>query len=1091
MRAYFEGLQRRADEAYDLAARARAKGFDPELYVEIPQTEDLASRVERLLEGYGVEGVAARIRALSERYDREEMSILVAKEMAARRARTKEEAIERAVRVGIAVLTEGILVAPLEGLAGVKVKRNPDGSSYVDLHYAGPIRSAGGTGQALSVLIADIVRRDLGIGRYVPLREEVERFKEEIPLYKQVQHLQYTPSAEEIDLIVSHCPVQINGEGTEEVEISGHRDLDRIETNRLRGGACLVVSDGLCLKAPKIQKHVGKLRIGGWEFVDAYLARKAGGAKEAHRAVEPSDKFIRDLVAGRPVLGHPSRKGGFRLRYGRTRASGLAAVAIHPAAMHVLGGFLAVGTQIRIERPGKAATVTPCDALEGPLVLLNSGDLLVVEDPEEGKRLASEVAEIVDLGEILIPYGEFLENNHVLLPGAYDVERYKLELRAAAGMLPSGWEAPTWEEAAEWCVAYGVPVHPRFNLFWHDLSVADLRTLRDAIVRGGRWEGDRLVLPRDETTKGLLVDLGVLHRVHGSDLLVGVHAAPLVACLGLAWNGAGWDPAPDVEADDPLAYVRALSGFVVRPRGPTRIGARMGRPEKAKERMMQPPPHALFPIGRAGGMQRLLKEAAAKGEVAVDVGVRRCQRCGKRWFLPRCTCGGRTETHGGTARFKVPLREALEAALGRVGLTRAPDIKAVKGMISASKTPEILEKGILRAKHKVFVFKDGTIRFDMTNLPLTHFRPREIDVPVERLRELGYDKDVHGQPLVGDDQLVEMRPQDFVASRVAGEYLLRVARFVDELLEKVYGLPPFYRAETPEDLVGHLLVGLAPHTSGGVLCRLIGYTGARAGYGHPYLHAARRRNADGDEDGVILLMDALLNFSRAFLPARRGGLMDAPLILTTRVDPNEIDKEAHNLDVGSSYPLAFYEATERMAHPREVEGLIDTVGKRVGSVLQYEGLAATHATRAVAAGPLTSAYTEGTMMEKLDAQLRLAVKIRAVDATDVVTRIVVHHFLPDLIGNLRAFSSQSVRCTKCNTKYRRVPLRGRCRECGGNLTLTVHASSVRKYLDVSKRIAEEYGVSSYLRQRLDLVDEAIHSLFTDDRVQELKLDDFL
>jgi len=47
-------------------------------------------------------------------------------------------------------------------------------------------------------------------------------------------------------------------------------------------------------------------------------------------------------------------------------------------------------------------------------------------------------------------------------------------------------------------------------------------------------------------------------------------------------------------------------------------------------------------------------------------------------------------------------------------------------MISKNKTPEAMEKGILRAKNDVFVFKDGTIRFDMTDVPLTHFRPKEI-----------------------------------------------------------------------------------------------------------------------------------------------------------------------------------------------------------------------------------------------------------------------------------------------------------------------------------------------------------------------------
>src|SRR3970040_1833950 len=242
LRTYFAALQREVEASYAIARAARARGFDPEIDVETPLTQDLASRVERLLKEYDVEGVARRIRELAKQHDREALAIVVAKEMAAGPAPSKERAVDRAVRVGLAILTEGILVAPLEGLAGVKVKRNRDGSSYVDLSYAGPIRSAGGTGQALSVLIADIVRRELGIGRYQPTKEEVERFKEEIPLYKQVQHLQYAPTDEEIELIVSNCPVGLNGEGTEDAEISGHRDLPRIETNRIRGGACLVVA---------------------------------------------------------------------------------------------------------------------------------------------------------------------------------------------------------------------------------------------------------------------------------------------------------------------------------------------------------------------------------------------------------------------------------------------------------------------------------------------------------------------------------------------------------------------------------------------------------------------------------------------------------------------------------------------------------------------------------------------------------------------------------------------------------------------------------------------------------------------------------
>ena len=1099
MRRYFAALEAGADACYRVASEARKKGFDPSLEVEIPKTQDLAARVEQLLHEYGVDGVARRIRELSQNHDREETAILVAKEFAHRPARTKEEAIDRAVRVGLAILTEGILVAPLEGLAEVRVKRNPDGSNYVDLSYAGPIRSAGGTGQALSVLIADVVRRDLGVGRYQPTRQEVERFKEEIPLYKQVQHLQYTPSDEEIELIVGHCPVAINGEGTEDVEISGYRDLPRLETNRLRGGACLVIADGLCLKAPKIQKHVRRLKIDGWEFIDGYVAAKGGtvGDQGKGAVLEPSETFIENIVAGRPVLCHPSRAGGLRLRYGKSRANGLASLSLHPATMVVLDEFIAVGTQIKTERPGKAGAVTPCDSIEGPLVVLDTGDFVAITSEAQARELRPRIKQIADLGEILVPYGEFLENNHPLVPGTFAIEWYREELRAAAGELPADWESPTWERALELSRDYRVPLHPAFNLFWHDLDVPGLVRLRDFVAREGRLEGSTLVLPTEAGIKELLVALGATHRVRGQELALEHHGPALLAGLGIEAVEGTLRPRPVVEASSGIEFASKNAGVPIKARSPTRIGARMGRPEKAAPREMQPPPHALFPLGQAGGLQRLVNEAVAKEALEVEVGLRVCGTCGKRWFLPKCTCGGFTQPRMKPMRQAVPLREVLDAAMARVGMTSLPEVKGVIGMISRSKTPEPLEKGLLRAKHDLRVFKDGTTRFDMTNLVLTHFRPDEIGLSIEAAHRLGYERDARGAPLEDPKQLVELRVQDIIVPETAGDFLAKVAQFVDELLERVYGLPPFYHIGTREDLIGQLVLTLAPHTSGGVMGRVIGFTKARAWFNHPYMVAARRRNADGDEDSVLLLLDALLNFSRSFLPEKRGGLMDAPLVLTTRIDPNEIDKEAHNMDLMSRYPLEFYRATERFALPKEVEPAMDLVSKRIGTVLQYEGFGFTHRVERIAAGPLTSAYVKGSMAEKMEAQLALALRIRAVDANDVVSRIVVHHFLPDLIGNLRSFSLQKFRCTKCSAIYRRIPLKGKCttivgkRECAGNLTLTVHESSVKKYLEITKRITSEYPVSPYLQQRIALIEEAITSLFTNEKAQDLKLDDFL
>ena len=121
MNAYFRQLQDEADRCYEVARKARARGMDPELDVEIRQAEDLASRVELLLE---FEGIADIIREAAKKHaNREEMSIVVAKKVAKEYRGPKHEALDKAVRVGLAVLTEGILVAPLDGIAEVKTTK--------------------------------------------------------------------------------------------------------------------------------------------------------------------------------------------------------------------------------------------------------------------------------------------------------------------------------------------------------------------------------------------------------------------------------------------------------------------------------------------------------------------------------------------------------------------------------------------------------------------------------------------------------------------------------------------------------------------------------------------------------------------------------------------------------------------------------------------------------------------------------------------------------------------------------------------------------------------------------------------------------
>ncbi len=1108
----------------EVAQAARGLGKDPTTEVEIPLAVDLAERVEKLI---GIPGIAARIRELERNgLSREEAALAIGIDFAEGRLGTgasKIESVENAIRTSVALLTEGVVAAPIEGIARVSLGKNDDGTDYLKVYYAGPIRSAGGTAQALSVLVADYVRRSVGIAPWRPRPDEVERYVEEIGLYKRVAGLQYSPSDDEIRTIVRNCPICIDGEPTEEEEVSGFRDLPRIETNRVRGGIALVSAEGIALKRPKLKKHVSKLGISGWEWLDSL----ASGKKEGD---DSSPKFLRDLIAGRPVFSHPSRPGGFRLRYGRARNTGLAAAGFNPASMLLLGEFMAPGTQVKVEQPGKAAAVAPVSSIEGPTVRLLNGDVVRFDSTQEilgwlpanckdprsiNTALKAHISKILDLGEILISFGEFLENNRPLAPASYTFEWWAQEVRQAGGD-PTGREKISGEEAIAISKKLNVPLHPAHTYLWHDLSMEDFEDLASTVALEGVLESGELLLPL--AAKEPLETLLVLHKVRNGKVIV-EDPLPLLLCLGIESRNGGLKKSWDKIEGTTLEAVNKLAGIVVRARALTRIGARMGRPEKSDKRMMRPPPHVLFPTGEEGGKSRSIIEAAkhssgnVTGIVNVEIERRVCKSCGREGFAFRCECGGFTEKRRvcpncnipapekcprcgekTTAAFamQIDVKKLYQQALENLG-EREPDaLKGVMGLSSRDKTPEPLEKGILRAKHGVNIFKDGTVRYDLTDLPLTHFRPDEIGTSLERLRELGYTEDMHGAPLERPDQVCELRVQDIILAKGAGEYLTRVAKFVDDLLVKFYGLQPYYNATTPADLIGTLMVGLAPHTSAGVLCRLIGYSTASAGFGHPFFHAAKRRNCDGDEDCVMLLMDALLNFSMSYLPEKRGGKMDACLVMTTILNPAEVDKEAHNLDLTPVYPLEFYEATMSGASPKDLEAKFDLVSRRLGSDAQYEGFQFSHDADDIAAGPKNSAYkTLETMIDKMDAQLELARLIRAVDEQDVAERVINSHFLPDLIGNLHAFSKQKVRCVKCGAKYRRPPLKETCPRCNGRLILTVHEGSVRKYLDVSIKVAEEYGVSSYTKQRLQLLKIEVESLFKNDKAKQTGLADFM
>lgn len=1106
---YFETLEEETNRAYDVAREARKKGHDIETEPEVPLAKNLAERVEGLV---GPPGVADHIKELEEGRSREEVAFYVAKEIVTSdevmkadpgnkdQFKIKEQAADQAVRTALSILTEGVVAAPLEGIARVSIKRNFDQSWYLAVYFTGPIRSAGGTASALAVLIADYIRLNMDLDAYKPTEREIERYVEEAELYEsEVTNLQYSPSPDEVRTAAKNIPVEVTGEPTDQVEVS-HRDLERVETNHLRGGALLALVEGVIQKAPKVLKYAKMLKIEGWDWLDDLSKTKKSeddetGKDAKDEALKVDDKYMKDIIGGRPVLAYPHAKGGFRLRYGRSRNTGLAAMGVHPATMEIVE-FLAIGTQMKIERPGKGNCVVPCDSIDGPIVKLRNGDVVKVESVGEARKIRPQVVEIIYLGDMLVAFGEFLRNNHQLLPAGWCGEWW-IQLLEKSPQYEDNQEEElnqflqddkiSAKAAFDLSRKYEIPLHPDYTYFYHDVTRKDLNSLISWLNNVSDDKNIENDLSLDMgPQKRILEALGVPHQVSDGKIILSMDDAyALVNTLT--------EPLETESDISTLEALNQISSVEIMAKAPTYLGGRVGRPEKTKERMMKPAPHALFPIGINGGSRRNIIDAAKKGSITVEIARCKCTNpeCGVGSMQAICpVCGART-VPSSSGKKRINLANLLKKAYQNSGVRKLDEIKGVKGMISEDKFPEPLEKGILRAKNGVYTFKDATIRHDSTDLPLTHFIPREIGVSPQKLRELGYSQDIKGEELTLEDQVVELRIQDLVISEACAEYLVRVSHFIDDLLENFYDMEPYYRVKTKEDLVGHLAVGLAPHTSAGVLGRILGFTKAAACYAHPYFHSAKRRNCDSDEDSVMLLMDALLNFSKVYLPSSRGGRMDAPLVLSSRIDPEEIDDESHNLDTMETLPLELYQKTQENAKPSDVLEMVNNVKNRLGTDEQYHGLIYSHETSSIHQGPKICLYkTLPTMKEKVDGQIKLAERIRAVDQKGVVEGVLNSHFLPDMAGNIRAFARQKVRCTKCNKKYRRIPLSGEC-TCGGNLILSISKGSVTKYLEISKELAGRYPIDPYLVQRIELIESGINSLFESDRSKQSSLDVFL
>ena len=424
-RRYQHDILSSVQKYYEHALKARKKGIDVSVVVEPKIAFDLSDRVAKM---HNID-IAERLRSLLGQTTKEKAALKIAEEIAKGEYGTGDlkTRLDNAVRVSLAVVTEGVTVAPLQGISDVLIKNNADGSQYLSVSFAGPIRSAGGTEAALTMLIADHARKVAGLAPYKAnsFDDETGRFVEELRVYeREVMGFQFKVLDEDVVKCISSLPVELDGVDTDPVDVVGHKGMRRIATDRVRGGALRVMNDGLIGRSRKLLKLVETLKLDGWQWLKELKgAIQTGDDDAAHHRMS-------EVITGRPVLSMVKKVGGFRLRYGRSCNTGFATVGIHPAVPALLNYAIVAGTQIKMDIPGKASTIALVDTIEPPIVKMDDSRVLAVRTVEQAEKIRPKVQKILYLGDMLISYGDFLENNAMLPAASYVEEIWALQLRA-------------------------------------------------------------------------------------------------------------------------------------------------------------------------------------------------------------------------------------------------------------------------------------------------------------------------------------------------------------------------------------------------------------------------------------------------------------------------------------------------------------------------------------------------------------------------------------------------------------------------------------------------------------------------------------
>ncbi|MHA2175869.1 MAG: hypothetical protein ACXABI_13630 [Candidatus Hodarchaeales archaeon] len=541
-----------------------------------------------------------------------------------------------------------------------------------------------------------------------------------------------------------------------------------------------------------------------------------------------------------------------------------------------------------------------------------------------------------------------------------------------------------------------------------------------------------------------------------------------------------------------LSLCETLLGIQIRPLSYERVGVKLIKAEKSEPRINNPPNHIIFPIGSQGGSQRDLLKLTKEQPIKIRLAERFCSSCKKSSYKAFCVeCNEQTiqkyrcleghisdyskcpecgrNAYSNTYQM-VNIGEMVEIAMQKADSPQINRLKGVSFLDNISGIPEHLLKGILRSKHDIFVYKDGTARYSLTNSPIRIFSPKDANIDVETLHHLGYSHDIYGQDLFDENQLIEIFPYDVIIDEESSKFLFTHSKFLDDELVLLYDLAPYYRLTSKKNLIGSIIVGISPISQVAIIGRIIGITKFNLLFAHPIWHLLKSRYCNGVNDSITLLLDVLLNFSKDLSPSSHGGDLDTPNII------NLVDNWTDLLNISKINTVSlnshFYQYTN------ESTSLTD----KITFDFPLLGLDTTllHVTNNIEENIYLNLFQE----KKIDSRVILTLdnlrKIRSVEEGMYVNSILINDFLEKISYSIIRFFQQPFRCKFCKQTYRRIPLSEKCPKCNNKtLEQTLSKGWVLRYFKIITHLSEKYqdNLTDYTKSWIKFIEINKNDLF--------------